>query len=252
MFELRLTIAYPPEQSPPADWNPGGAGTASNNAAATSAAIHAAAQHAPPEGYYPYFYPPPGGYVPLPHDGQPMHPDGTNGGGPPGMPQYYPLHPAAYPPFPPYGHPPPGTYPPGIMPGQMQMQQHQPPPGHGQVAPDASAPIDPAKTTGNGAGSSNDEGAAGGQEDGGDGTGTPPSKSKKRSRANREDGDYSPKTKKVRVPRTAAGANGGVKKAGRKGVQDGDAGDVGGEMGQPGIGHGDALAGVPNAQAVPM
>lgn len=54
------------------------------------------------EGFYsPYFYPH-AGFVPIGPDGQPLQPDAANGAtGQAAMahPQYYPLHPTAYPPF---------------------------------------------------------------------------------------------------------------------------------------------------------
>ncbi|KAF8838793.1 hypothetical protein BDN67DRAFT_1012836 [Paxillus ammoniavirescens] len=61
-----------------------------------------------PEGYYPYFYPPPG-FMPPGHEGQPP-PDGTTNGAnqPPPMVPYYTLAPPGY--FPHY--PPPGAFPP--------------------------------------------------------------------------------------------------------------------------------------------
>lgn len=73
----------------------------------------------PPEGYYPYFYPPPG-YVPAPADGQ-AHPEGAAhpNGAVPTYPYPYPIHPVLTP-FPAYPGAAPMQYPPPVVaaPGQ--------------------------------------------------------------------------------------------------------------------------------------
>ncbi|EIW78287.1 hypothetical protein CONPUDRAFT_138628 [Coniophora puteana RWD-64-598 SS2] len=93
----------------------------------------------PPEGFYPYFYPPPG-MMPPGHDGQPAPgppPDGSPANGqPPGpaaqMVPYYPMAPGYYPYGPP-GYPPvPGAPPPGSAPPVQTMDPSEATNGHAQ------------------------------------------------------------------------------------------------------------------------
>jgi hypothetical protein len=94
--------AYPGEAGE-GEWNHTNPAT---SAATTSAAIQAVAQFtSPPEGYYPYFYPPPG-FIPPGHEGQPGPDGGPSANGQP-QPVFY-VHPNGYP----YSHfPHPGATP---------------------------------------------------------------------------------------------------------------------------------------------
>jgi hypothetical protein len=95
-------IAYTGEAGE-GEWNHANPAT---SAATTSAAIQAVAQFAPPpEGYYPYFYPPPG-FIPPGHEGQPGPEGGPSNatGQPQPVLQYY-VHPGGYPPYSHYPHP---------------------------------------------------------------------------------------------------------------------------------------------------
>ncbi|KAL6300951.1 hypothetical protein BKA93DRAFT_498591 [Sparassis latifolia] len=124
----------------------------------------------PPEGYYPWYYPPPG-YMQPPHDGQ--HPEGTqNGNGQPMVPQFYPLHPI-------YAPPPYGPYPGGAIP--------YPPPS---LSPVGTMPPAPAANGRAAEQSPNDNAGENG------------TRAKKRSRA--KNGDDSSKVKKAKAAAAAA------------------------------------------------
>lgn len=104
------------------DWSGGGSPGASSANTSTAVLAHAMPPYPGPpsniEGYYPYYYPPPGGMPPgfmqsppghegQPPDGSPNQQSGPNGGPPV---QFFPVHPG-YTPFPHYPPvPPPGSY----------------------------------------------------------------------------------------------------------------------------------------------
>ncbi|KAH7887095.1 hypothetical protein F5I97DRAFT_1936630 [Phlebopus sp. FC_14] len=108
-----------------------------------------AIQHYPaPEGYYPFFYPPPG-FIPPGHDGQPA-PEGTpNGAGQHPMVPYYHLPPPGF--FPHFA--PPGAYAPPsnggavstIDPAEASRSTSQP--AEGEVQPQTTAPAPSKKRT---------------------------------------------------------------------------------------------------------
>lgn len=104
----------------------------------------------PPEGYYPYYYPHPG-YVPVPQEGQANGEAPTaNGNGHPVAthPSFYPMHPAVFPPYPPYAHAPVAFAPPPMMqlqtpptaPDHQQQQQQQQQQSQSQVQAKSSEP----------------------------------------------------------------------------------------------------------------
>ncbi|OCH89283.1 hypothetical protein OBBRIDRAFT_813230 [Obba rivulosa] len=131
----------------------------------------------PPEGYYPYFYPPPPGYAPPAHDGQ-NHGEGVPNGSPQSIPHpgYYPMHhPAMYPPFPGYAAA--GPIPYGVAPAAVSA-----PPQNGAQT---------ASTNGRSTADGNAEAS-----------GSNTTKGKKRSRA-KADEEGGSKTKKTKPASTA-------------------------------------------------
>ncbi|KAF8957692.1 hypothetical protein BDZ97DRAFT_1844781 [Flammula alnicola] len=102
------------------EWTPG---SQTPSTSTTAAAIRAVAQYTL-EGFYPTYYPPPGAFMPHPHEGQPG-PDGSppHANGQPIMPYY--IHPGSYPPFPHYFPMYPQASP--LPPGAPQQSSPQPP-----------------------------------------------------------------------------------------------------------------------------
>ncbi|KIM70794.1 hypothetical protein SCLCIDRAFT_1206948, partial [Scleroderma citrinum Foug A] len=92
------------------EWQGNGASTSNptSGQSQTPATVHAIPHYPPPEGYFPYFFPPPPGFMAPGHEGAPA-PEGASSGTsqPPAMVQYYPMPPPGY-----YPYPPPGVYPP--------------------------------------------------------------------------------------------------------------------------------------------
>ncbi|KAI6108625.1 hypothetical protein EDD16DRAFT_71738 [Pisolithus croceorrhizus] len=82
------------------EWQANGA-SSSNSPPSPAVAPVQTIPHYPPEGFYPYFFPPPG-FVPPGHEGAPAPDGGSNGTSqPPTMLPYYPIAPPGYFPFPP-------------------------------------------------------------------------------------------------------------------------------------------------------
>ena len=114
-----------------------------------------------------------------------MQPD-PNAVAQPGMPpppQYYPIHPAAYPPFAAYPHT--GAYP-TVMAGHMMAA---PPPANGEAP--ASQSTDPSKAAGSGQGQK--DGHENGDVNNATGGTSPPARGKKKVKGvNKDDGSSQP------------------------------------------------------------
>lgn len=116
------------------EWQANGA-SSSNSPPSPAVAPVQTIPHYPPEGFYPYFFPPPG-FVPPGHEGAPA-PDGASNGTsqPPAMLPYYPIAPPGYFPFPPGVYPPPqnGAQVPTIDPADATRNASQPAESEGRM-----------------------------------------------------------------------------------------------------------------------
>ncbi|KAL4072473.1 hypothetical protein V8B97DRAFT_372250 [Scleroderma yunnanense] len=112
------------------EWQGNGASSSNPTSSQAPTTVHAIPHYPPPaEGYFPYFFPPPGFIAPG-HEGAPV-PEGASSGTsqPPAMVQYYTMPPPGYFPYPPSGvFPPPqnGSQVPTIDPIDASRNSNQP------------------------------------------------------------------------------------------------------------------------------
>ncbi|KAJ3473422.1 hypothetical protein NLI96_g13008 [Meripilus lineatus] len=177
----------------------GGEATFSSNQTSESSetTIQPMSYPAPPEGYYPYYYPHPG-FVPVTAEGQANGDTPTANGNAhppvPPHPSFYSMHPAVFPPYPPYAHAGPVAFAP------PPMMQLQPPPStqdQHQHSPSHAKSTEPA-TNGN-------------VEENGDSSGMSPSKNgKKKRRASKGDENGHPTSSSSKGKKTKNGTSEGV------------------------------------------